>query len=258
MRLVHSNSAIFIGTVTALALIVVLALPANSDTTSKTQRNPKNMDGSSKNERVTYLPIYVTPYYSGPKAAGAPPEEVAVGRQFDAGLRSTQKGDVLAIRDMIVRDNALVTPMTLFVLSARLFDAGEKQEAVFWFYAARDRYRITQAVGDPGVLATALDACNAFNTLMGPFINGYAFCNIDQQIKTLKAAAQWTAKNPYKTLLNPKLPSPHADREKAIGVAAQKRMDEALKSEEYLRDPKKRAEIVEGRKKNGMDEKYCF
>jgi hypothetical protein len=235
---------------------IVAAAVAGMITIAQGRLTP--MAEASKNERVSYLPFYVTPFYSGPKAAGAPPEEVAVGGQFDAGLKSTRKADVLAVRDLIVKENALVTPMTLFVLSARLFDVGERWESVFWFYAARDRYRITQAVGDNGFLAQALDACNSFNTLMGPFINGYAFCDIDRQIKTLKASAEWTAKNPYKALLNPKIPSPHANREKAMADVAASRMQEALKSEAYLKDPKHRQEILEGRMKNGADERYCF
>ena len=215
------------------------------------------MDDSAKIERVTYLPVYVTPYYSGPQSAGAAPQAVAVGTTYDALLGSAQKADILTVRDMIMKENALVTPMTLFVLSARLFDVGERQEAVFWFYAARDRYRVTQAIGDPGVLGSALEACNAFNQLMGPFINGYAFCDIDRQIKTLKAAAQWTVSNPYKTLLNPRIPSKYADREKAMADMAQSRIQEALKSEAYLTDPKNRQEILDGRKQSGADQKFC-
>jgi hypothetical protein len=232
-----------------MSLLLILSWSAHSNPDDKQQQ---------KVDRANFIPVYVEPFYSGPKSPGSAPERVKTHPAFDGKMMSTKKEDILAVRDAILKDNGTVTPMTLFTLSARLFDVGEKEEAVFWFYAARDRYRIVEAVGDQQVLAQAIEASNAFNQLMGPFINGYAFCNIDKQVESLKRAAEWTANNPYKALLMPQIPSPHADREKVMKEKAADRMAQALKNEAYFKDQKKRDELAEGRKKNSMTEKYCF
>ncbi len=208
-------------------------------------------------EKVTFIPAYVLPFYSGPRKAGGPPETVAVATNFDKNLSSTKEENILEVRDAILKDNATITPMTMFVLSSRLYDVGLKDDAVFWFYAAKDRCIVTRTVGDPNVLAIALDACNSFITLLGNFINGYAFCNIDKQGKAFKDAAEWTSKNPYKALLNPVIPSPHKDREKVMKEAAANRIQQALKEESYFKDQANREKLIEGRKKNFMDLKYC-
>jgi hypothetical protein len=214
--------------------------------------------GKETIEKVTYLPIYVTPFYSGPKKQGELPSEVNTGMaEFDKLLKTNNKNDILKVRDLINKDNARVTPMTLFILSARLFDVGEKDEAVFWFYTARDRFRVTQKVGDNIFLATALDTSNSFNELMGPSINGYAFCDIDKQVKTIKAAAAWTKLNPYSTLLLPQIKSPHPDRQKIIDEVVKERINQAAMNEDYFKDPKNKEEIISSRKKNKADEKYC-
>ena len=71
-------------------------------------------------EPVRHIGIYVQPYYEAAREPGGTPR-VAVGRSFD-GLASNKREDILAMRDMIVRDPKLVTPMTLMVLAIRLYD----------------------------------------------------------------------------------------------------------------------------------------
>jgi hypothetical protein len=86
-----------------------------------------------------FIGAFVEPYYVGPEAAGTAPKKIAVAQKFDARLRSTVSADIAAVRDEIRKDNGLITPMTFFVLSARLYDVGLRDDAVFWFYAAKDQ-----------------------------------------------------------------------------------------------------------------------
>jgi hypothetical protein len=74
----------------------------------------------------------------------------------------------------------------LYVTAIRLYDAGYRDEATYWFYTAQYKGRqfavLTDqkklgSIGSPGF---ELDqAQNAFFELTGPDINGYAFGNVD-------------------------------------------------------------------------------
>jgi len=80
-------------------------------------------------EPVRHIGIHVQPYYEAAGAPGGTPR-VAVGSSFD-GLASSRREDISALRDKIVADPKLVTPMTLMVLAIRLYDVGLRDDAVF-------------------------------------------------------------------------------------------------------------------------------
>jgi hypothetical protein len=84
------------------------------------------------------IDLYVTPYYESAKAAAGHPT-VAVATAFDTQLSSNKREDILAVRDAIQDQSKLITPMTLMVLAIRLYDVGLRDDAVFWFYVAKDR-----------------------------------------------------------------------------------------------------------------------
>src|ERR1044072_5082663 len=148
-------------------------------------------------EPVRRVGIYVQPYY---ESAGRPGgrRRVAVGRAFE-GLASNKREDILAVRDRIVAEPKLVTPMTLMVLAIRFYDVGLRDDAVFWFYAAKDRFLTLDQVVDVGAagLAQVEDAVRSFSTLAGPIINGYAFCDIANQQAIRAKALDWVEQNPY-------------------------------------------------------------
>ena len=79
--------------------------------------------------------------------------------------------------------------MAMMVLAIRLYDVGLRDDAVFWFYAAKERYIVMSEVLDvkTQTLAQADDAMRSFASLAGPIINGYAFCDL---AKTNRAARQ--------------------------------------------------------------------
>jgi hypothetical protein len=209
-------------------------------------------------EPVRHIGIHVQPYYEAARAPGGTPR-VAVGSTFD-GLASSRRADISALRDKIVADPRLVTPMTLMVLAIRLYDVGLRDDAVFWFYAAKDRYLTLDGVVDVGAggLAQVEDAVRSFATLAGPFINGYAFCDIANQQAIRAKALDWVEQNPYEAIFMERLPAKSKDRKTALRDAIAGIRASAAKESAYLRDPKNAAEMRATRAKNQMNAKFCW
>src|SRR5215471_3477049 len=149
-------------------------------------------------EPVRSVAIYVQPFYESAKIPGQRPR-VSVGAQFNDLLSSNKREDIVAARDRILAAPKLVTPMTMMVLAIRLYDVGLRDDAVFWFYVAKDRYVAMSGVLDVRAqsLAQAADAIQSFATLAGPFFNGYAFCDLDKQSALNAKAIDWVENNPY-------------------------------------------------------------
>jgi hypothetical protein len=134
----------------------------------------------------SHIDVYVTPYYNSKGPA------VSVGR-FSSSLASPKLDEFLtAIVDMKKGWDRLTFPQ-LYVAAIRLYDLGYRKEAVYWFYSAQYRGRqfgvlLDQAkmgsIGSPGF--ELLHAQNAFYQLVGPYINGYAFGDIDGLVKIVE------------------------------------------------------------------------
>jgi hypothetical protein len=132
------------------------------------------------------IDAYVTPYYN---SAGP---VIKVGA-YNAGLASNDdKRFVATIRSMKKRWTNL-TFCQMYVGSIRLYDLGYRQESVYWFYSAQYRGRqfallLDQSkmgrIGDPGF--ELFHAQDAFMTLAGPYVNGYAFGDLDSLTKIVR------------------------------------------------------------------------
>ena len=210
-------------------------------------------------EPVRHVGIYVTPYYEAARDAGGTPK-VAVARAWDALLASSRREDVARARDGIAKDNALLTPMTLMVLAIRLYDVGLRDDSVFWFYAAKNRYFTLEGVADVRApqLAQVEDAVRNFAALAGPVINGYAFCDIARQQKIAARALQWTIDNPYKALFLPQVPARPGDRAQNLEKTLASMKANVAKERDYLAQPGNLAQFRQQRKDNGADAKYCW
>jgi hypothetical protein len=204
------------------------------------------------------IPIYVEPFYAAAQDGGTP--RVAVGQQFDRLLASDKREDILAVRDLIVQRPGVVTPMTMMVLAIRLYDAGLRDDAVFWFYVAKDRYIVLSEVVRPKApqLAQADAAIKSFVTLAGPFINGYAFCDLANQQAIRRRALAWIEENPYAAMFIEQLPARQPDR-KALAARALAGVKEgADKERAYFDDAKVKADYYAQRKRNGAEERFCW
>src|SRR6267143_2929393 len=130
--------------------------------------------------------VYVTPYYNskGPTINVGP---------FSKGLgANTEPEFVATIARMKQSWDTLSFPET-YVAAIRLYDLGFRKESIYWFYSAQYRGRLLAAlldpqkagsVGDPGF--ELLHAQNAFQQLVGTYINGYAFGDVDYLIPVIE------------------------------------------------------------------------
>jgi len=210
-------------------------------------------------EPVRHIGIYVQPFYESGRMPGERPR-VAVGEQFNDLLSSNKREDILAVRDRILAAPSLVTPMTMMVLAIRLYDVGLRDDSVFWFYVAKDRYIVMSEVLDMKApqLVLADEAVRNFATLAGPVINGYAFCDLASQKAQHAKAVAWVEANPYQTMFMasaPALPGNRADNAKRAIANARER---AAKESAYFADPKNVETYYATRKRNEADVKFCW
>jgi hypothetical protein len=210
-------------------------------------------------EPVRQIGIYVQPFYEAARTSGGKPQ-VAVGKQYNDLLGSTRSEDILAARDLVVAKPALVTPMTMMVLAIRLYDVGLRDDAVFWFYVAKERYIVMSEVLDvkTQTLAQADDAVRSFVTLAGPIINGYAFCDLAKQKEQHAKAVEWVETNPYEVMFMARAPALPGDRGENAKRAIAKAKERALKERVYLDDVKTRETYYATRKQNEADVKFCW
>jgi len=210
-------------------------------------------------EPVRRIAIYVEPFYRSAKNPGARPQ-VAVGKQFDALLASNRREDILAARDLIEANPKLVTPMTLMVLAIRFYDVGLRDDSVFWFYVAKNRYIVMAEVLDvkAQLLQPADDAVRAFATLAGPVINGYAFCDLARQKELHAKAVAWVESHPYEVMFMPRAPALPGDRVANHKRALANAKERAAKERAYFDDANNVESYYATRKKNEADVKFCW
>jgi hypothetical protein len=134
----------------------------------------------------SHIDVYVTPYYDSNGPA------VKVGR-FSSGLASANEHDFLTTIAEMKKDWDRLTFPELYVGAIRLYDLGYRKEAVYWFYSAQYRGRQFGVLLDQSKMGSIgsrgfelLHAQNAFYQLVGPYINGYAFGDIDGLIKIVE------------------------------------------------------------------------
>lgn len=82
-------------------------------------------------------------------------------------------------------------PAAYYLLAAKLLKAGQKDEAVFWFYLGQLRYRFhleanpdINPSGDPALFASLSET-------VGRPINEYAFGDIPSLVKTIDEVLKW-------------------------------------------------------------------
>jgi hypothetical protein len=210
-------------------------------------------------EPVESIDMYVHPYFDSAKGPDGKPQ-VAVGKTFDGYLSSNRRDDIVAAADLVRAKPELITPMTMMVLAIRLYDLGLRDDSVFWFYAAKDRYLTLSNVVDVAAagLSEVESAIGAFAELAGPVINGYAFCDPKKQEATELSAIDWVEANPYQVILMDSLPAKPGDRGENLKAAIGHLKENAEKARAYLDDPKNLATFEATRKANDADAKFCW
>ena len=132
------------------------------------------------------IEVYVIPYYNSAGPA------INVG-PFSQGLGTNSESAFLATISEMKKSWDRLTFTEVYVAAIRLYDMGFRNEAVYWFYSAQYRGRLLATLLDPQKAGTIGDpgfelshAQNAFQQLVGPYINGYAFGDIDHLIPVVE------------------------------------------------------------------------
>lgn len=141
--------------------------------------------GKRAQEGQSRIPLYVTPFYS------SDPLAISVGEYSKELLRADSKMIGAIAADLWKRRNTLRAEV-MYVLAIRLFDLGQKEEAVYWYYAAQFRSKVFEPildktkVGQIGSEAFELPhAYHAFDVLLHNFIHAYAFRDLGTVEKSL-------------------------------------------------------------------------
>jgi hypothetical protein len=210
-------------------------------------------------EPVRHIGIHVQPFYEAALTPVGRPQ-VSVGKQYNALLGSNRREDIIAVRDLITAKPGVVTPMTMMVLAIRLYDVGLRDEAVFWFYVAKERYIVMSEVLNvkTSALAQADDAVRSFATLAGPIINGYAFCDLARQKEQHAKAVAWVEANPYEVMFMASAPALPGDRAANARRAIANAKERAARERAYFDDVKVRDAYYATRKQNDADVKFCW
>ena len=148
----------------------------------------------------------------------------------------------------------------IFELSARAYDLGLRDDAVFWFYNAKNRAILLREVInlDDGRFFEVKSAIGAFIKLVGDVVNPYAFCDIKKQQDIMAKSLEWSKANVYEAMFLPEFESPHADRKAALVKAIEALEAHVQKEKDYFLDEENLAKFKAMRKQNGTDEKFCF
>ena len=210
-------------------------------------------------EPVRQLVVYVMPYYSAGDTFAAAPK-VAVDPLYDALLASTDVADIRKARDAIAAKPNLVSPETMMVLAIRLYDVGLRDDALFWFYAGRDRFLTMDAVLDMRSLRLVreADTVTRFVEALGPAMDGYALCDVVRHGEREDRAIAWVAAHPYKLLGYSDLPAQSEDRNAALAHAVNRLRELSQNNQALLAKPEAQAQLAEARKKTQADVRFCW
>ena len=101
--------------------------------------------------------------------------------------------------DGLVKEVEHQHPAAMFILAKRLFDAGRRDEAVFWFYEGQLRWHALIRNSNPGGQPVFNGEQDHFDVLfsdVGPDINHDAFGDIPALRNTIDRVLDWDASHP--------------------------------------------------------------
>lgn len=198
-----------------------------------------------------HIDVYITPYYNskGPTIEVGP---------FSGGLAAKNESEFVAtIAKMKKSWDTLNFPET-YVAAIRLYDLGYRKESIYWFYSAQYRGRLfgslidREKMGNMGAPGFELfQAQNAFQQLVGPYVNGYAFGDIDQLVPIIERVQKEGKTVPDLTKIYPRV----TFKPKSEWDAGNKELNEGMtKLLVMLRNQK--ASIKQQRIERGMEAKF--
>ncbi len=188
------------------------------------------------------IPIYVEPVYN------SKPFKINVGKYSEQLKQNTAK-DILKLAKKIKTNIDNVNIETLFVLATRLYDLKQKDEATYWFYTAAFR----RLVFNETVYNKRIELSNilyAYKYLLGIYINGYAYGDIDKNILICENVIKDNSSMKSLSVAYPNI----AFDDSKLKNAIKKSIFSYRKMIKYMRENKE--EIKKARIKNNMENKY--
>src|ERR1043166_5745411 len=152
-----------------------------------------------------HIEVYITPYYhsKGPVIHVGP---------FSSGLATKNQSEFVATIAKMKKSWDTLNFAETYIAAIRLYDLGFRKESIYWFYSAQYRGRLFASLidrdkmgnmGDPGF--ELYQAQNAFQQLIGPYINGYAFGDIDQLVPIIERVQKENNYVPDLTQISPRV-----------------------------------------------------
>src|SRR6476660_2888039 len=198
-----------------------------------------------------HIEVYITPYYNSKGPA------IDVG-PFSSGLAAKNETEFVATIEKMKKSwDTLNFPET-YVAVIRLYDLGFRKESIYWFYSAQYRGRLFAtlddqdkmgSMGDPGF--ELFQAQNAFQQLVGPYVNGYAFGDIDQLVPIIERVQREGKVVPDLTKIYPRV----AFKPKSEWDAGNKGLNEGL-TKLLMTLKNEKASIKQQRIEHGMEAKF--
>jgi hypothetical protein len=198
-----------------------------------------------------HIEIYVTPYYNSKGPA------IDVGL-FSSGLAAKNEPEFVATISKMKQSWATLNFAETYIAAIRLYDLGFRKESIYWFYSAQYRGRLFAtlvdqekmgSMGDPGF--ELFQAQNAFQQLVGPYINGYAFGDIDQLIPIIEKVQREGKAVPDLTKIYPGV----TFKPKSQWDAGNKGLNEGL-TKLLATVTQQKASIKQQRTERGMEAKF--
>ena len=196
------------------------------------------------------IEVYITPYYNSKGPA------IDVG-PFSSGLAAKNETEFVATIAKMKKSNTLNFAET-YVAAIRLYDLGFRKESIYWFYSAQYRGRLLASLIDRDKMGSMGDlgfelfqAQNAFQQLVGPYINGYAFGDIDQLVPIIERVQREGKTVPDLTKIYPRV----AFKPKSEWDAGNKGLNEGL-TKLLITLKNEKASIKQQRIERGMEAKF--
>jgi hypothetical protein len=198
-----------------------------------------------------HIEIYITPYYNSKGPA------IDVG-PFSSGLAAKDETEFVAAIAKMKKSWDTLNFVETYVAAIRLYDLGFRKESIYWFYSAQYRGRLFASLidrdkmgsmGEPGF--ELFQAQNAFQQLVGPYINGYAFGDIDQLVPIIERVQREGKVVPDLTKIYPRV----AFKPKSEWDAGNKGLNEGL-TKLLVTLKNEKASIKQQRIERGMEAKF--
>lgn len=198
-----------------------------------------------------HIEVYVTPYYNSKGPV------VEIGR-FSSGLAAKNESEFVATISKMKKSWNTLNFAETYIAAIRLYDLGFRRESIYWFYSAQYRGRLFAtlidqnkmgSMGDPGF--ELFQAQNAFQQLVGPYINGYAFGDIDRLIPIIERVQAEGKVVPDLTQIYPRV----TFKPKSEWDAGNKGLNDGL-TKLLMTLNSKKASIKQQRIEHGMEAKF--